>query len=366
MKTIFYFILLFISVGCYTSKELYNKGDYYGAVIKSVNSLKQYPSSKSSRETLQKAYPLALQTLEQKSINIQASNDAFKYKNTLSMYNQINDLHDLIISSPGALGVIPKPKNYYQEIGDLRNKAAEETYTAGIQFMMVGNREGSRKAVQYFSETISLVPQYKDVVEMSSQAEKEGTLKIVWDESGHGMGWRSSSLISELDDMPFVDLKCTEDFVYSDESDKKNFELDLHIEVLGYSEGQPTMTSTVVEVVDSVKVGEKKVKGVTVPVMEVVKGTYTTFEKKIESEGKVLITILDRKTGLKVFERTFKGNGLWTGTWGKCAGDRRAFKSGQNCSSTEPSPGMWDLEKQTREQIQKDALATLTTLLDDY
>ena len=32
----------------------------------------------------------------------------------------------------------------------------------------------------------------------------------------------------------------------------------------------------------------------------------------------------------------------------------------------EPSPGMWDLQDQAEKQIQKEALETLTTLLDDY
>ncbi|HEY3430349.1 MAG TPA: hypothetical protein VGK39_06710 [Cyclobacteriaceae bacterium] len=366
MKTFQYLPLLIILFSCYTSKEYYNKGDYYSAVVKSVNSLKQYPSHKSSRETLQKAYPLALQTLEQKSMNSQASNDAFKYKNALLMYSQINALYDLINSSPVALEIIQEPKNYYKEIGDLREKAAEETYTAGIQSMMVGNREGSRRAVQYFNETISLAPQHKDVIEMLCQAEKEGTLRIVWKETGRGMWWHSSSIVSAIDAMPFVDLQRNDDFVSSDDSGKKNFELELNIAVLGYSEGSPTVSSTSVDIVDSVKVGEKKINNVMVPIMETIKGTYTTFEKKVESEGTVLISVLDRKTGSTVFERRFNGNGQWTGTWTKCSGDRRVFKTGQNCISFEPSPGMWDLEKKAEEQIQKDAIATLTTLLDDY
>jgi hypothetical protein len=366
MKTTRYLSLLIILFGCYTSSVYYNKGDYYTAVVKSVNTLKQYPSSKRSRETLQKAYPLALQTLEQKSLNLQASNDAFKYKNTLSMYSQVNALYDLINSSPAALEIIREPKQYYQEIGSLREKAAEETYTAGIQSMMAGSREGSRSAVQYFNETISFAPRYKDVVEMLCQAEKEGTLKIVWDESGRGTWWHSSSVISAIEALPFVDLKRSDDFVYSADSEKKNFELDLFIEVLNYSESTPAITSNSVEIVDSVKVGEKKVKNVTVPIMEAIKGTYTTFEKKKESEGNIRITIFDRKSGSKVFDRRFKGNGLWAGTWGECKGDRRVFKAGQNCFSIEPSPGMWDLQEQAEAQIQKDAIETLITLLDDY
>jgi hypothetical protein len=315
---------------------------------------------------LQKAYPLALQTLEQKSINHQASHDSFKYKNALLMYSQINAMYDLINSSPAALEIIKDPRNYYKEIGELREKAAEETYAAGIQSMMTGNREGSRKAVQYFTETISFAPQYKDVVEMLCQAEKEGTLRIVWSESGHGMWWHSSSIISDIDAMPFVELQRNDDFVYSDDSGKKNFELEMNISVISYSESQPVVTSTSVDIVDSVKVGEKKINNVMVPIMEAIKGTYTVFEKKIESEGIVLITILDRKTGSKVFERRFKGIGQWTGSWNKCSGDRKAFKSGQNCFSFEPSPPMWDLQEQAEEQIQKDAIATLSTLLDDY
>lgn len=366
MKTPAYLCLLIVLFSCYSSKDFYNKGDYYTAVVKSVKSLKQNPSNKFSRETLQKAYPMAIKTMEEKSINLQISNDQFKSRTTLVMYQQMNVLYELINSSPAALEVIEQPKNYYKEIGEIREKAAEETYTAGIQSMMAGNREGSRRAYQYFNETTSYVSQYKDVVEMLCKAEDDATLRIVWAESGRGNWCSASPIISGIDNLPFVELLRQDDYVYSDNSEKKKVELEMNISSVSYSEGQPTTTSTSVEIVDSVKVGEKKVNNVMVPIMEAIKGTYTTFEKKIESEGVVVITILDRKTGSKVFERKFTGNGQWKGTWNKCAGDRRVFKSGQDCISFEPSPGMWHLEDQAEEQIQQEAKRTLTNLLANY
>ena len=331
MKTTTHLCLLLLLFGCYSSRDSYNKGDYYSAVVKSVKLLKQYPSHKGSRETLQKTYPMVIKTMEEKSMNFQVSNDPFKNKNTLLLYNQLNALYELINSSPAALEVINEPKNYYKEIGDIREKAAEETYTAGIQSMMVGNRENSRKAFQYFSETTTYVSQYKDVVEMLCKAEDEATLRIVWDESGRGNWWSPSPVISAIGDLPFVELQRQSDYVYSDDSEKRNVELEMNISCVSYTEGQPNTTSTSVEIVDSVKVGEKKVNNVTVPIMEVIKGTYTTFEKKVESEGVVLVTIHDKKTGSKVFERRLTGYGRWAGTWNKCSGDRRVFKNGQSC-----------------------------------
>src|SRR5688572_82000 len=204
MKTLYpCFLILLLS--CHSSSQYYNHGDYYSAVIKSVNNLKQFPRHPKSREILQKAYPLALQTLETKSSNLMASNDTFKYRNTLLVYGQINTMYELIQSTPAALEIIKGPKNYYQEIGYLKERAADETYQAGIQSMMGGTRGDSRMAYQYFAETQAHVPDYKEVIEMMTKSEEEGTLRIVWEDKNSG--WSSKKIISALESLPFVELQ---------------------------------------------------------------------------------------------------------------------------------------------------------------
>lgn len=367
-KNLYLIIFLFpflVLIGCYSSRDYYKRGDYYLAVAKSVDRLKQSAKHSKSREVLQQAYPLALQTLEDKSQNLIASHDPFKYKNTLLIYKRINSMYEMIHSSPAALEVIPEPKNYYREIGEMREKAADETYSAGIQAMMKGTRGDSRIAYQYFVEANNFIPRYKEVVEMLVKSEDEATLRMVWEQQSFGMWWSSSEIIWAIEALPFVELQSRSEYVYSDDPNKRNVELEMKIFVDRYSEDSPSVSSSSENLVDSVKVGEKKGKNGMVPVMEAIKGTYTEYKKTVESKGTISITITDKKTGSVVFSREYIGHGQWSGTWTKCDGDHRVFKS-KNCSSSEPSPDSSSLRKQAREQIQNEVIRTLKNLLADY
>jgi len=364
MKINVYLLALTLLFSCYSSRDYYKHGDYYLAVFKAVGRLKQTATHSKSREVLQKAYPLALQSLETKSQNLIVSNDPFKYKNTVLLYTQINSMYELIHSSPAALEVVPEPKNYYKEIGELRDRAAAETYNAGIQSMMKGTRTDSRTAYQYFSETNVLVPQYKEVVEMLGKSEEEATLWMVWD-TGQPKWGPSSAIISAVDALPFVNLQPWKAYVSSDDPNKKNVALKLTISSLDYSEGAITSTSSSEQIIDSVQVGLKKVKNELVPLKQAIKGTYITHKETVRSTGTVYVHIRDTKSGVIVFSREFVGHGEWTGTWYQCEGDKRVFVSKQ-CDSRAPSPDSGLLHKQVEDEILASSIESLKRLLADY
>ncbi len=68
-----------VLVACTTAKSQYEKGNYYDAVMRSVDKLRKSPNNKNARETLVNAYPLAVNTfLDQLESEDQANID-FKY-----------------------------------------------------------------------------------------------------------------------------------------------------------------------------------------------------------------------------------------------------------------------------------------------
>ena len=81
--------LLFI-MACSSGKKAYERGDYFEAVMKSVNRLRQNPDHAKSLEALRNAYPLAVEYYENEAKNEIASNSAFKWKNAIQYYNSIN------------------------------------------------------------------------------------------------------------------------------------------------------------------------------------------------------------------------------------------------------------------------------------
>src|SRR5687768_5616535 len=127
--------------GCSSGKKAYERGDYYGAVMKSVNRLRQNPDHSKSIEALQAAYPLAVEYYEGEAQNEIASNSNFKWKNAIQSYSSINTLYEAIRQCPACKKAVPRPKSYYAEIGPLKEKAADESYNAGITALMKGNRD---------------------------------------------------------------------------------------------------------------------------------------------------------------------------------------------------------------------------------
>ncbi|HTF18640.1 MAG TPA: hypothetical protein VK658_11235, partial [Chryseolinea sp.] len=131
---------IFLTIACSSGKKAYEQGNYYEAVTRSVARLRQNPDHSKSLEALKNAYPLAVEYYEQEAKNQVASNAPLKWKSAIDSYSTINGMYELIRQCPGCKKVVPNPKEYYAEIGPLKDKAAEESYNLGIDALMKGNR----------------------------------------------------------------------------------------------------------------------------------------------------------------------------------------------------------------------------------
>ncbi|MDH4058635.1 MAG: hypothetical protein OEU76_07710, partial [Cyclobacteriaceae bacterium] len=91
---------------------------------------------------------------------------------------------------------------------------------------------------------------------------------------------------------------------------------------------------------DSVKVGEAKVDGKTVPVYNTVSAKLITVRKEVVSEGLLSMIVVDAKTGGVLTHRKLPGRYVWFTTWGKFNGDERALSQQQieMCNRREVQP----------------------------
>jgi len=319
---------------CSSGKKAYEQGDYYEAVLKAVNRLRQKPTHRKSKETLRKSYPLALQTLEKSANNSMASNAPFKYRDALYAYQKINNMSDEIRRSPGALKVIPNPRNYFSKIANLKQQAAEESYQAGELAMSRKTREDAKKAFFLFRDVNAFVPGYKDVRNKMDEAKFEATLKIVveqipvpgrYDLSGRFFQdkieeylhtqFRSNEFVrfytpreAESDKLPYVDqiLRLQfDDFVVGATHTERN-------------------TETVSR--DSVKVGTVTLEdGSKVDAYNTVYAKITTFHKEVISKGLLSMKIVDAGNKAVLTHRKFDGQFVWFSEWGSFNGDERAL-----------------------------------------
>jgi hypothetical protein len=181
MKQTFYAYLVTVLVvsACSSGKSTFERGNYYEAVITSVNRLRKNSDHKKSVETLRMAYPMAVTFYEDRANTAIASAEPFKWSQVVDAYTTINYMYDEIKRCPGALRVVPNPVNYFSKLQEARQNAAEENYAAGITALQFKERDKAKQAYNFFKAANGFVPGYKDVISYMEAALDAATVKIL-------------------------------------------------------------------------------------------------------------------------------------------------------------------------------------------
>jgi hypothetical protein len=330
-------IVTILLSACSSGKKAYERGDYYGAVMKAVNRLRQNPDHSKSMSTLREAYPLAVEYHESQAKNEIASNSDFKWKNAIQSYNQLNILYEQVRQCPGCLNVLPNPKNYYAEIGPLKEKAAEESYNAGITGLMKGTHNDAKQAYHNFADAQSFVPGYKEVIAYLDKAKYEATLKVILEQIPVPARYNLSGgffqdRVEEYLHTNYTDMSFIKFYTPSEAESAKLQHADqiLRIQFDDFSIGNTTLREKEETVSkDSVKVGEVKMEGKMVPLYNTVKAKLTVTRKEVLSNGLLSMVVVDARTSGILSHKKFTGEYLWVNSWARFNGDERALTDAQ-------------------------------------
>jgi hypothetical protein len=359
------FAALFLLNACSSGKAALKNGDYYEAVLESVNRLRGKPDHKKAKAVLTQSYQLAvdfIQTGIQNGIN---SDDPRKWRNAVGGYEKINNLNEQIKTSLGAMKVITNPVTKFKELADAKGKAAEESYQAGIQFMMKNSRDDSKQAYFSFREANNYSPGYKEVIELMTQAEFNATLRVAYQEiNASRINYGSLQPIINSMQRQFLSFKPIE------QRDTVPPQQYLKMVFNGYRQDNQTMNSSRNENLQrDVKVGEKKAAdGKVTDVMETVKGVITYYTKTKRAGSSATITVTDAKNNSILQNNTVEGNSQWQYTWATFKGDSRALNGDQlNMTKRgEAYPNDDDLFKQAMNNLQKNVSQQLHYFYDRY
>jgi hypothetical protein len=328
---------LLILAACSSGKKLYERGDYYDAVMQSIGRLRQNPDHNKSKETLRNSYPSAVEWFETDAKNQIASNSPNKWRNALVSYEKINNMYEAIRQSPGALKVVPNPKNFYNEMGPLKEKAAAELYESGIASLMKGTREDAKRAYLQFSEVDRYVPGYKDVLEYLDKSKFEATTFVVVEQVAVPTRYNLSGgffqdKVEEFLNRNYPDRGFVKFYTPDAAQTIRLARVDqiMRLQFDDFSVGNTTINEKEETVKkDSVKVGEAKVDGKTIPVYNTVTAKLITVRKEVVSEGLLSMIIADAHSGAVLTHRKFPGRYAWFTTWGRFNGDERALTQQQ-------------------------------------
>jgi hypothetical protein len=235
------------------------------------------------------------------------------------------------------LRVIPNPKSYYDQLGPLKEKAADELYNEGIHSLMKGTRDDAKRAYFQLAEANQYVPNYKDVVEYLAKAKTEATVFVVVEQVAVPTRYNLSGGFFQDKVEEFLHQHYTErDFVrFYTPVEARSINLArtdqiLRLQFDDFSVGNTTINERVETVTkDSVKVGEANVGGKMVPVYNTVSAKVTIIRKEVVSEGLLSMIVVDAKTGGVLSHRKFPGRYVWSATWARFNGDERALSPQQ-------------------------------------
>lgn len=368
--------VVFLSA-CSSGKKAYERGDYFGAVTKAVNRLRQNPDHSKSAATLREAYPLAVEYYESQAKNEIASNTDFKWKNAIQSYSYLNQLYEQIRQCPGCLQVVPNAKNYYAEIGPLKEKAAEESYAAGITSLMKGTRADAKLAYYNFADAQSFVAGYKDVIEYLAKAKHEATLRVILEQipvparynlsGGFFQDRVEEYLHTNYSEMSFIRFYTPKEVVAEklDRADQI-----LRIQFDDFSVGNITLKEKEeMASKDSVRVGEVNMEGKLVPVYNTVKAKLITTRKEVLSNGLLSMVVVDARTNGILSHKKFTGEFLWVNSWARYNGDERALTNQQLqlCKQGEiQPPGAQDLFLEFSKPIYNQLIPALRSFYQNY
>ncbi len=370
-----YVLVLVVSLldACVSGKAALKKGDYYDAVLESIQRLRSSPDNKKAMAVLQQGYPMAIQYIDLNIQNGITADDPKKWRNAVKGYEQINYINDQIKTSLGAMKVIPKPSTRFKELADVKTKAAEESYQAGIAALMKNTRDDSKEAYFDFKDANTFEPAYKESIEMMTQAEFNATLRVAYEEvNGTTINYGSLQPVINGLQRQFLSFKPLT------QKDTVPPHQILRIVFNGYQAGgqgdvtsllKGLITSSSEELKRDVKVGEKKgPDGKTQDVMETATARITYFHKSKKSSGNATFTITDGNTSAILQSENVIGNAAWQQDWATYTGDARALTTSQLnlCKVREANPSDQDMFNQAIQNLELNLGNQLRSFYNKY
>ncbi len=326
------FLLVFIA-SCTSPQKMLDQGNYYQAVIMSVEKLKSNPNNEKARATLKASYPYAVNDFMNKLEREGVLNGQFKNTNQLIIYGQLNDLYEKIAQSPAAMNAVDNPENYYNQYNKLLPLAAEEQYVEGERLLSLGGRENAKAAYGFYEKANQFAPGYKNVNEQLNMSYDLALLKVyaifepiqsrTYELSAETFYQQVKNTLQRIEQERFVR------FYYSNGSTNKEQVTDqnLVIRFEDFVVGETHTRERIEEVSrDSVKIGETKLdNGRTKEIFGTVTAQLKNFHIEVNSRGLVHLNIEDINLNRNLVNEDLPGQYVWFHDWAEYQGDKRAL-----------------------------------------
>ena len=322
--------LLFI-LGCSSSKNQFEKGNYEKAVELAIKKLRKKPTNKKQLTTLEAAYGYAVKVTDQKIIQLKESQDRFKWDRIIVQYKRMQNIYTGLLKCPGCLAVV-RPVDYQQPLNSALAAGAIVYVEEGKKSLNKQTKAAGREAYRQFFKAKKYKENFTGIDRLLTEARIAGTEIIGVSRipvRSKGLELNSAFFLQQLVQTLNEFNYFFADFRVMDELKEQKL-VPSHIVDLSFDDyyiGQTYLKETRETFVrDSVKVGEiKDSLGTKIPVYGKVEADLQRFEKTIESGGLLNIAIIDTAIETVIFQDKLPSTYRWINDWATYQGDKRAL-----------------------------------------
>lgn len=147
-------------------------------LYEAVNRLAKKPNDAKAQNDLKELYALSVQRHEQAVAVYRTGSDERRFDKMLNELNALQQMYTDAQSVPALLKLV-QPKNYLQDLQDIREEAADYYYNKGTSLMTANSRQSYLQANEAFRRANAYVNGYKDTEQLIPQSYEESVVNVV-------------------------------------------------------------------------------------------------------------------------------------------------------------------------------------------
>ena len=158
-------------------EEMLKKGRFDLAAKNAVAALEKNSEFEEASDLLGRSVEAGTEDAQARIEELRASEDPFVYDRIVPLYRLMDNLHQVISSSPYASKY--ETRSWEEKIQESMENAADAHYAAGQELLAKGDFRSARKATVQFEMVNKIIPEYKDVASLTEQATEAGIATAV-------------------------------------------------------------------------------------------------------------------------------------------------------------------------------------------
>ena len=332
-------LIIFIIACSKSGTKALEKGNYYEAVLQSVEKLRKDSNNSKASDVLSTAYRNAQEEFTRDIALTRNANQQFRFEAILDYYNKLNKMQEVIDRCTACRRIV-SPQSYFQETEEAREYAADERYALGDDILRRKklSKLDARAAFDHFEQITIFAPNYKDARNRMEEALDIGSVHVILEQpkvNSRLYQYSNEYFQEKVEEFLRTNRRINKFIRFYSPEEAKNVRLKpdqvVRLEIIDFVVGETNVATDRQNVTsrDSVKTGEATVNGKKVSVYDKVTATIIKSRKAVRSRGLLSMEIFDYQTNKTLLREEIPGEFTWVNEWASFNGDERALTTSE-------------------------------------